>query len=313
LPFIENVNQIGLNSGIQNKISELDTLISKSAKIKLLSSSDNLIELVNILNNNSDPEINKIVLNNILFKINSLRSITVQDLKTILDLNSSYENNIIKQSVFKKFYFFEFYDYEFSKSSYKIESNESKKIMQNDYLPLRLLPASLEFNIGINTLINHLVSKGFNVENLKHNSKLTIEMYESLQAKFSNDKISKSNKNIIQLKRYSDMELIYFKSIIKNKIKQANLDYEILSNILKDSNLVIKYSAIAKKYNIDFDKINIQKIEIKKAIEKLTSSIQNLYYLVSKIENKTFGVCIKTGKLIDKKRLIENLFVTTIE
>jgi translation initiation factor IF-2 len=56
----------------------------------------------------------------------------------------------------------------------------------------RLLAAAKEFNIGQDTLIDFLIGKGFGKDDLKPTSKLTEDMYRSLQNEFSSDKAAKN-------------------------------------------------------------------------------------------------------------------------
>ena len=53
----------------------------------------------------------------------------------------------------------------------------------------RLMAAAKEFNIGTNTLIDFLVSKGIS-EELKPTTKLTETMYRILQSEFKQDKVA---------------------------------------------------------------------------------------------------------------------------
>ena len=55
----------------------------------------------------------------------------------------------------------------------------------------RLMAAAKEFNIGKDTLVDFLVGKGFSKDDLKPTSKLTEDMYYSLQQEFSSDKAAK--------------------------------------------------------------------------------------------------------------------------
>src|ERR1700761_6875863 len=57
---------------------------------------------------------------------------------------------------------------------------------------LRLMAAAKEFNIGKDTLVDFLVGKGFNKDDLKPTSKLTEDMYRSLQQEFNSDKVAKN-------------------------------------------------------------------------------------------------------------------------
>jgi translation initiation factor IF-2 len=55
----------------------------------------------------------------------------------------------------------------------------------------RLMAAAKEFNIGKDTLVDFLVGKGFDKDDLKPTSRLTEEMYRALQAEFQSDKVAK--------------------------------------------------------------------------------------------------------------------------
>ncbi|MDN3658642.1 translation initiation factor IF-2 [Ferruginibacter paludis] len=65
----------------------------------------------------------------------------------------------------------------------------------------RLMAAAKEFNIGTNTLIEFLESKGFGNEELKPGSKLTEQMYRVLQSEFQQDKVAKEKAQKIELSK----------------------------------------------------------------------------------------------------------------
>ena len=64
---------------------------------------------------------------------------------------------------------------------------------------LRLMAAAKEFNIGKDTLVDFLVSKGFSKDDLKPTSKLSEDMYRSLQQEFQGDKVAKHKSDQIDL------------------------------------------------------------------------------------------------------------------
>ena len=68
---------------------------------------------------------------------------------------------------------------------------------------LRLMAAAKEFNIGKDTLVDFLVGKGFNKDDLKPTSKLTEDMYRSLQQEFNSDKVAKHKSDQIDLPKGS--------------------------------------------------------------------------------------------------------------
>ncbi|MEN9547874.1 MAG: hypothetical protein RIR12_465 [Bacteroidota bacterium] len=67
----------------------------------------------------------------------------------------------------------------------------------------RLLAAAKEFNIGQDTLVDFLAGKGFSKDDLKPTSKLTEDMYRSLQQEFSSDKAAKAKSDQLELPKGS--------------------------------------------------------------------------------------------------------------
>jgi translation initiation factor IF-2 len=63
----------------------------------------------------------------------------------------------------------------------------------------RLMAAAKEFNIGKDTLIDYLVSKGFEGDELKPTSRISEEMYRVLQVEFQTDKVAKQKAEQIDL------------------------------------------------------------------------------------------------------------------
>lgn len=70
----------------------------------------------------------------------------------------------------------------------------------------RLLAAAKEFNIGQDTLIAFLIGKGFPKDDLKPTSKLTEDMYRSLQQEFSSDKAAKMKSDQVDLPKGAQAE-----------------------------------------------------------------------------------------------------------
>jgi translation initiation factor IF-2 len=70
----------------------------------------------------------------------------------------------------------------------------------------RLLAAAKEFNVGQDTIIDFLIGKNFPKDELKPTSKLTEEMYRSLQQEFSSDKAAKMKSDQLELPKGSQAE-----------------------------------------------------------------------------------------------------------
>src|SRR3954470_23896821 len=95
---------------------------------------------------------------------------------------------------------------------------------------IRLMAAAKEFNIGKETLVDFLVGKGFSNDDLKPTSKLSEEMYRSLQQEFQSDKVAKLKSDQIDLpkgavearKRKEDEAIIFKKEVRKpEEVKEA--------------------------------------------------------------------------------------------
>ncbi len=71
----------------------------------------------------------------------------------------------------------------------------------------RLMAAAKEFNVGKDTLIDVLVSKGFSGDDLKPTSKITEDMYRVLQLEFQQDKVAKQKAEQIDLPKNATTEL----------------------------------------------------------------------------------------------------------
>ena len=70
----------------------------------------------------------------------------------------------------------------------------------------RLLAAAKEFNIGQDTLIDFLIGKSFPKDELKPTSKLTEDMYRSLQMEFQSDKAAKMKSDQLELPKNAQAE-----------------------------------------------------------------------------------------------------------
>lgn len=87
----------------------------------------------------------------------------------------------------------------------------------------RLMAAAKEFNVGKDTLVDFLIARGFSKDDLKPTSKLTEEMYRSLQQEFQGDKVAKLKSDQIDLpkgavearKRKEDEAIVFRKEVRK--------------------------------------------------------------------------------------------------
>ncbi len=103
--------------------------------------------------------------------------------------------------------------------------------------------------------------------------------------------------------RYSDAELEEFKAIILEKLAIAQKNYEQLRNSMMnvDGNDVDDTSPT---YKILEEGANtLSKEETTRLAQRELKFIQGLQAALVRIENKTYGICRETGKLIPAERL----------
>lgn len=103
--------------------------------------------------------------------------------------------------------------------------------------------------------------------------------------------------------RYSDAELEEFKQIILEKLEKAQKDYELLRNGInnQDGNDVMDTSPTFKV--LEEGAVTLSKEESGRLAQRQMKFIQHLQAALVRIENKTYGICRETGKLIPKERL----------
>jgi RNA polymerase-binding transcription factor DksA len=103
--------------------------------------------------------------------------------------------------------------------------------------------------------------------------------------------------------KYSDAELAEFKAIIEQKIKQAEKDLKFLEAAYKNNsdNGTDDTSPTFKSYDEGSSTMSKeQNVQLAIRQEKFIRDLKNA---LLRIENKTYGVCRVTGKLINKERL----------
>ncbi|MBO4371046.1 MAG: TraR/DksA family transcriptional regulator [Paludibacteraceae bacterium] len=103
--------------------------------------------------------------------------------------------------------------------------------------------------------------------------------------------------------RYSDAELEEFRALIQEKLDQAFSDYEQLKNALNnlDGNDTSDTSPTFKV--LEEGATTMTKEEAGRLAQRQMKFIQHLQAALVRIENKTYGICRETGKLIPKERL----------
>ena len=102
--------------------------------------------------------------------------------------------------------------------------------------------------------------------------------------------------------RYSDEDLEEFKTLILEKLEQANASLENLKANLSGGEHSTDDTAPTFKI-LEEGYAVAEKEENARLVARQEKYIHNLELALMRIENKTYGVCCETGKLIPQERL----------
>lgn len=103
--------------------------------------------------------------------------------------------------------------------------------------------------------------------------------------------------------RYSDAELEEFKALLNDKIKKATEQLELIQSSYKnDSNNGTDDTSPTFKAFDEGSEVMSKEANSQLAIRQ-EKFIRDLKNALIRIENKTYGICRVTGKLINKERL----------
>ncbi len=107
----------------------------------------------------------------------------------------------------------------------------------------------------------------------------------------------------VEKTRYSDAELQEFKAIILEKLRVAKEELSSLTKSLSNSNANGTDDTAGTYKTLEDGSATLEKEQINQLAARQKKFIDNLEAALVRIENKTYGVCRETGKLIQKERL----------
>ncbi len=113
----------------------------------------------------------------------------------------------------------------------------------------------------------------------------------------------KKNTEVTDKTRYSDEELEEFKQIIEKKLAKAREDLKMLTEAYNNDDghgtddTSPTFKVLEEGYQV------LSKEENSRLAARQQKFINSLENALLRIENKTYGICRVTGKLISKERL----------
>jgi DnaK suppressor protein len=103
--------------------------------------------------------------------------------------------------------------------------------------------------------------------------------------------------------RYSNAELQEFKSLITDKLRSSREELAALSQSLSNPNMNGTDDTSGTYKTLEDGSATLEKESINQLAARQRKFIDNLENALIRIENKTYGICRETGKLIPEERL----------
>ena len=103
--------------------------------------------------------------------------------------------------------------------------------------------------------------------------------------------------------RYSDSELLEFKELIQNKLNAAKQELAYLNGLITRKDSMSGEDSDTRYMTMEDGSLSMEREQLSQMASRQIDFIEKLEKALMRIENKTYGICRVTGKLIDKARL----------
>lgn len=103
--------------------------------------------------------------------------------------------------------------------------------------------------------------------------------------------------------RYSDSELAEFKDLILKKLEQAKKELTYLQGLITRKDEMGGDENENRYMTMEDGSVSMEREQLAQMASRQINYIDHLEKALMRIENKTYGICRVTGKLIDKARL----------
>lgn len=103
--------------------------------------------------------------------------------------------------------------------------------------------------------------------------------------------------------RYSDAELVEFKNLIQRKHDAAKKELNYLQGLITRKDEMGGDNDDGRYMTMEDGSLSMEREQLSQMASRQITFIDHLEKALMRIENKTYGVCRVTGKLIDKARL----------
>jgi len=111
------------------------------------------------------------------------------------------------------------------------------------------------------------------------------------------------SKNNDPLVRYNDTDLAEFKELIMKKLEAAKKELAYLQGLITRKDELGGDEAESRYMTMEDGSMSMEREQLSQMASRQITYIDHLEKALIRIENKTYGICRVTGKLIDKARL----------
>ncbi|MDP9041523.1 MAG: TraR/DksA C4-type zinc finger protein [Bacteroidota bacterium] len=103
--------------------------------------------------------------------------------------------------------------------------------------------------------------------------------------------------------RYSDTELTEFRELITKKLDSAKKELAYLQGLITRRDEMGGDETDNRYMTMEDGSMSMEREQLSQMASRQITFIDHLEKAMMRIENKTYGICRVTGKLIDKARL----------
>jgi RNA polymerase-binding transcription factor DksA len=103
--------------------------------------------------------------------------------------------------------------------------------------------------------------------------------------------------------RYSDAELQEFRELIQKKLDQAKKELAYLQGLITRKDEMGGDENENRYMTMEDGSMSMEREQLAQMASRQINYIDHLEKAIMRIENRTYGICRVTGKLIDKARL----------
>ena len=103
--------------------------------------------------------------------------------------------------------------------------------------------------------------------------------------------------------RYSDAELLEFRELVQRKLEAAKKELNYLQGLITRKDETGGDESENRYMTMEDGSLSMEREQLSQMASRQITFIDHLEKALMRIENKTYGICRVTGKLIDKARL----------